>query len=58
MHEVDEEGKPTHVRGLRIGLENETREFDAVVAALDVPGIKKVSTPSHLTPPYPTLAPP
>ena len=42
MHEVDEEGKPTHVRGLRIGLENETREFDAVVAALDVPGIKKL----------------
>lgn len=41
IHEVDEEGKPTRVKGLIIGTSKEMKEFDAVVAALDVPGIKK-----------------
>jgi len=41
VHEVDEEGKPTRVTGIRVGAKGELREFDAVVAALDVPGIKK-----------------
>merc|ERR1712129_98110 len=42
VHEVDEEGKPTRVTGIKIGDKEVLREFDAVVAALDVPGIKKV----------------
>jgi zeta-carotene desaturase len=42
IHEVDEEGKPTRVSGIAIGPYNEVKEFDCVVAALDVPGIKKV----------------
>lgn len=42
VHEVDEEGKPTRVTGIKIGEKEVLREFDAVVAALDVPGIKKV----------------
>jgi len=42
VHDVDEEGKPTRVRGIKVGSKEEFREFDAVVAALDVPGIKKV----------------
>jgi len=39
VHDVDEEGKPTRVKGIVVG-NREYREFDAVVAALDVPGIK------------------
>jgi len=43
VHDVDPEtGLPTRVRGIKIGQKQEFREFDAVVAALDVPGIKKV----------------
>lgn len=42
VHEVDENGKPTYVSGIKVGPNNEFREFDCVVAALDVPGIKKV----------------
>jgi len=42
VHEVDEEGKPTRVSGIEVGGNNEFREFDVVVAALDVPGIKKL----------------
>lgn len=42
VHEVDEEGKPTRVTGIKVGPNNEVKEFDVVVAALDVPGIKKV----------------
>jgi len=42
VHEVDEEGKPTRVTGIKVGPKEELKEFDAVVAALDVPGIKKV----------------
>uniref|UniRef100_A0A7S1ZRS1 Zeta-carotene desaturase, chloroplastic/chromoplastic n=1 Tax=Trieres chinensis TaxID=1514140 RepID=A0A7S1ZRS1_TRICV len=42
VHEVDEEGRPTRVTGIKVGPNEELREFDAVVAALDVPGIKKV----------------
>jgi len=42
VHEVDAEGKPTRVTGIKIGPSDEVREFDVVVAALDVPGIRKV----------------
>jgi zeta-carotene desaturase len=42
IHEVDEDGKPTSVSGIVVGPTNEVKEFDCVVAALDVPGIKKV----------------
>mmetsp|Transcript_5905 Transcript_5905/g.8926 ORF Transcript_5905/g.8926 Transcript_5905/m.8926 type:complete len:584 (+) Transcript_5905:74-1825(+) len=42
VHECDEEGKPIRVSGIKIGAKDEFREFDVVVAALDVPGIKKV----------------
>lgn len=44
-HEVDADGKPTHVNGLVVsggGKGEEYREFDLVVAATDVPGIKKL----------------
>jgi len=41
-YEKDEDGKPTRVTGIRVGPKNTLREFDVVVAALDVPGIKKV----------------
>lgn len=40
VHEVDENGVPVRVRGLKVG--NEVREFDTIVAACDVPGIKNV----------------
>jgi zeta-carotene desaturase len=42
VHEVDENGKPTRVTGIKVGPKDELKEFDCVVAALDVPGIKKV----------------
>lgn len=42
VHDVDEEGKPTRVRGITTGAKNVYREFDTVVAALDLPGIKKI----------------
>lgn len=43
VHDVDPEtGAPTRVRGIKIGAKEEFREFDAVIAATDVPGIKKV----------------
>lgn len=42
VHELDEDGKPTRVTGIKVGSKGELREFDAVVAALDVPGIKKM----------------
>jgi zeta-carotene desaturase len=42
VHDVDEEGKPTRIKGIKVGAKEEFKEFDAVVAALDVPGIKKV----------------
>lgn len=40
IHDVDENGMPTRVTGIQ--LKDGVREFDAVVCALDVPGIKKV----------------
>jgi len=42
VHEVDEQGRPTRVTGIKIGPNDEVKEFDVVVAALDVPGIRKV----------------
>lgn len=35
-------GLPTRVRGIRVGREEEMREYDAVVMAVDVPGIKNI----------------
>lgn len=40
--ETDAEGKPTYLKGIKVGQASEYREFDAVVCALDVPGIQKV----------------
>jgi zeta-carotene desaturase len=43
VHDVDPEtGLATRVRGIKIGAKEEFREFDCVIAALDLPGIKKV----------------
>lgn len=42
VHDVDEEGRPTRVHGIKTGAREEFRAFDAVIAACDVPGIKKV----------------
>ena len=42
VHEVDADGMPTRVNGIQVSGEKEVREFDVVVAACDVPGIKKV----------------
>lgn len=42
VHDVDEEGKPIRVRGVKIGPKLEYKEYDAVVAAVDVPGIKRI----------------
>lgn len=42
VHDVDEDGRPTRVKGIITGGLNELRQFDTVIAACDVPGIKKV----------------
>jgi len=42
IYDTAEDGKPSRVTGIKVGPRNELREFDAVVCALDVPGIKKV----------------
>jgi zeta-carotene desaturase len=43
VHDVDPEtGLPTRVRGIKVGGKEEFREFDVVIAATDVPGIKKL----------------
>jgi len=42
VHAVDEEGRPTHVFGIKTGAKEEFRPFDTVVAACDVPGIKRI----------------
>jgi zeta-carotene desaturase len=42
VHEVDEKGFPTRVTGIKVGGNSEYKEFDVVVGALDVPGVKKV----------------
>lgn len=43
VHDLDPEtGLPTRVRGIKVGSREEYHEFDAVIAATDVPGIKKV----------------
>jgi zeta-carotene desaturase len=42
VHELDSNGLPTRVTGIKIGAKEEFRPFDVVVAALDVPGIQKV----------------
>jgi len=43
VHDIDPEtGLPTRVRGIKIGSDEVYHEFDTVICALDVPGIKKV----------------
>jgi len=42
MHEVDANGKPTRVSGLKVGSASELREFDTIVCAADLPGVKKM----------------
>mmetsp|Transcript_17944 Transcript_17944/g.20680 ORF Transcript_17944/g.20680 Transcript_17944/m.20680 type:complete len:582 (+) Transcript_17944:131-1876(+) len=42
VHDVDDMGRPTRVQGIVTGANKEFRKFDSVVAACDVPGIKKV----------------
>lgn len=45
VHDVDSDGKPTKVRGIKTKGPDQTeitKEFDTVIAACDVPGIKKV----------------
>ena len=42
VHETDSDGKPTRVTGIKVGAGSKLHEYDAVVAALDVPGIKKL----------------
>jgi len=49
VHESDANGKPTRVSGLRVGADNELREFDTVVCAADLPGVKKVLPESFRT---------
>ena len=40
MYETDSSGKPCKVTGLQV--QSELKEFDAVVAAVDLPGAKKL----------------
>jgi zeta-carotene desaturase len=42
VYEEDSEGKPTRVKGIKVGAKENFKEFDVVVCALDVPGIQKV----------------
>jgi len=42
VYDTDENGKPTRVTGIKVGSKETLKEYDAVVMALDVPGIKKV----------------
>jgi len=42
VHELDANGKPTRVTGLRIGADSELREYDVIVNAADLPGCKKM----------------
>lgn len=42
VHDVNENGVPTRVKGIKVGANEEFKNFDVVIAACDVPGIKKV----------------
>merc|ERR1719267_29007 len=42
LYDTDQNGMPTRVKGIKVGQKEELKEYDAVVMALDVPGIKKV----------------
>ncbi|GAX15703.1 zeta-carotene desaturase [Fistulifera solaris] len=43
VHDLDPKtGLPTRVRGIKVGPSESFREFDVVIAATDVPGIKKL----------------
>ena len=43
VHEIDADtGLPSYVKGIKVGANSDYKEYDAVICALDVPGIKKV----------------
>ncbi len=43
VHEIDPDtGLPSYVKGIKVGANGDYKEYDAVICALDVPGIKKV----------------
>mmetsp|Transcript_5906 Transcript_5906/g.8392 ORF Transcript_5906/g.8392 Transcript_5906/m.8392 type:complete len:595 (-) Transcript_5906:55-1839(-) len=42
VHEVDEDGVPTRVKGIVYGPKETYKGYDVVIAATDVPGIKKI----------------
>mmetsp|Transcript_1489 Transcript_1489/g.3455 ORF Transcript_1489/g.3455 Transcript_1489/m.3455 type:complete len:604 (-) Transcript_1489:126-1937(-) len=43
VHDLDPEtGLPTRVTGIRVGANGDLKEYDTVIAALDVPGVKKL----------------
>jgi len=43
VHDIDPDtGLPTRVTGIKVGANRDLKEYDTVIAALDVPGIKKV----------------
>jgi len=42
VYDTNEDGVPSYVKGIKVGPQGEYHEFDAVVCALDVPGIQKV----------------
>merc|ERR1711871_726484 len=42
LYDTDSNGMPTRVKGIKVGQKEEIKEYDAVVMALDVPGIKNV----------------
>ncbi|GKY92853.1 hypothetical protein MPSEU_000254900 [Mayamaea pseudoterrestris] len=42
VHEVDANGQPIRIKGIRYGAKEIYKEYDAVIAAVDVPGIKKL----------------
>jgi zeta-carotene desaturase len=53
VHDVDTtSGLPTRVRGLRVGPREEFVPYDVVIAAVDVPGIKKLLPTSFRAMPF------
>jgi zeta-carotene desaturase len=52
VHDVDASGKPTRVSGIRFGADSELKEYDVVIGACDLPGIKKVLPESFRSIPF------
>eukprot|EP00957_Ditylum_brightwellii_P201249 15324780-Ditylum_brightwellii.AAC.1 len=40
VHELDENGLPTHITCIKVGPKEELKEFDADTPAVDIPDIK------------------